>query len=63
MDIDKVKRYFTLILTALGIFALIFLMVSIIIVSRIAQKKDKKEIKEGYAEEKITPSPSLSITP
>jgi len=49
-----------LFLTAFGIFALIFLMVSIIIVSRSARKKDRQEIEKGYAGEKITPiiSPS-----
>ncbi|OGK16323.1 hypothetical protein A2774_05265 [Candidatus Roizmanbacteria bacterium RIFCSPHIGHO2_01_FULL_39_12c] len=57
---NNIKRFFMLFLTAFGIFALIFLMVSIIIVSRSARKKDRQEIEKGYAGEKITPiiSPS-----
>ena len=58
MDADRVKRIFTLIFTAFGIFILIFITYSIFVISKIAQKKDKQEIKKGYAEELITPSPT-----
>lgn len=62
MELDKVKKFFTLLMTAFGIFALIFIMYSIFVISRVAQKKEKQEIKKGYAGEPITPSPSPILT-
>ncbi|OGK11559.1 hypothetical protein A2954_01730 [Candidatus Roizmanbacteria bacterium RIFCSPLOWO2_01_FULL_37_12] len=63
MDIDSVRRYFSLFLAAISIFALIFIMYSIVVISKIAQdRKKKQEIQKGYAVEKITPSPTPLIT-
>ena len=61
MDLDRVKRVFTLFLTAFGIFSVIFLTVTVFMISRIAQKKDKQEIKKGYAEEMVSVTPTPSI--
>ena len=63
MELDRVKKFFTLLLTAFGIFALIFIMYSIFVISRVAQKKEKQEIKTDYAGEPITPSPSPTLAP
>lgn len=57
MDIDNLKKFINLLIAALGIFALIFIVYSMIIVSKIAQdKKRKQEIKKGYADEYISPT-------
>jgi len=64
MDLDGVKRIFNLIIAALGIFALIFIFYSIIVVSRIAQDKNRKqEIKKDYAGEYISPTIVLEKLP
>ena len=62
MDLDRIKKFFTLLMTAFGIFVLIFLMYSIFVISKIAQDKKKHEIEKGYAGEVITPSPSPYAT-
>ena len=58
MDLDGVKKFFNLFLAALGIFALIFITYSIFVVSKMAQDKNKHEIKKGYADEYVSPRPS-----
>ena len=60
MDLDKVKSFFNVFLTAFGIFVLIFILYSIIIASRIAQRKDRQEIKKDYAGEIATPTVRIS---
>lgn len=62
MDIDRIKKFFTLLMTAVGLFALIFIIYSIFVISRYAQKKEKHEIKKDYAGEIVSPSPSPSPT-
>ena len=58
MDLERVKKFFTLLITALCIFVLIFIIYSILVISKIAQDKEKHEIKKDYAGELVTPSPS-----
>lgn len=60
MDLDQIKKYLSLFLTALGIFAIVFIIYSIFLISRYAQQQ--QEIKKGYATEKLTPSPSPRLT-
>ena len=62
MDLDRIKKFFALLMTALGIFVLIFIVYSIFVISKIAQDKKKHEIEKGYAGELVTPSPSPSPT-
>lgn len=62
MDFAKTKKIFSLFVAAFGLFVLIFIIYSIIVISRVAQKKDKQEIKTDYASEKITPGPSAFPT-
>ncbi|OGK11567.1 hypothetical protein A2954_01770 [Candidatus Roizmanbacteria bacterium RIFCSPLOWO2_01_FULL_37_12] len=62
MDLDKIKKFFTLFVAAFGLFVLMFIIYSIFIISRVAQKKEKQEIKKNYAIEKITPSPEIKPT-
>lgn len=61
MTLDQIKRYLSLFFTALGVFLIIFLIYSIILISRLAQEKEKHEIEKGYATEKISPSPTPKI--
>lgn len=57
MSFDKLKQFITILMLALGLFALIFIIYSMIVISRVAQNKKKQEIKKDYAGELITPSP------
>lgn len=61
MDFDRIKRYLSLFLTALGVFVIIFLIYSIFLISRMAQKKEKHEIDKGYATEQITATPTPNV--
>ncbi|OGK09432.1 hypothetical protein A2767_05295 [Candidatus Roizmanbacteria bacterium RIFCSPHIGHO2_01_FULL_35_10] len=64
MDLDGVKKFFSLFLAAISIFALIFIMYSIVVVSRLAQdKKKRQEIKKDYAGEYVSPSPTQRPAP
>lgn len=57
MDLAGVKKFFSLFLAALGIFALVFIAYAMVIVSRIAQDKKKiQEIKTDYASEYLSPT-------
>ncbi len=56
---EKVKKFFWLFLTALGLFVIIFLIYSIVLINRYA--REKQEIKKGYAEEDMTPTLSPPI--
>jgi len=61
MDLERVKKFFALFLTAFGFLVLIFIIYSIFIISRYAQEKRKHEIEKGYAGEQVTISPSPPI--
>ena len=64
MDFDGVKKFFSLFLAALGIFVLIFIAYTMVIVSRIAQdKKKKQDIKKSYADEYVSPRISPTKLP
>lgn len=59
MDLDSVKKFFSLFLAALGIFALVFIVYAMVIVSKIAQDKKRiNQIKKDYASEYVSPTPS-----
>ncbi|OGK09433.1 hypothetical protein A2767_05300 [Candidatus Roizmanbacteria bacterium RIFCSPHIGHO2_01_FULL_35_10] len=56
MNTNRLKKFLSLVLTALSIFALIFIIYSIVVISRIAHDKRKKqEIKIDYADEYVSP--------
>ena len=61
MDLEKARKFFSMLLAAFGFLVLIFIIYSIFLISHYAQKKEKQEIKTGYAGELVTPSPSPTL--
>jgi uncharacterized alpha/beta hydrolase family protein len=59
MDFESVKKFFSLFVTALGIFVFIAMIYSIFLITRYAQKQQK--INKSYADEMISIIPTLNI--
>jgi len=60
MDFEPIKKFFSLFLTALGLFVFIAIIYSVILVSQYALKKPEK-ISESFADEAISIFPSLKL--
>lgn len=59
MDFERVKKFISLFVMAFGLFVLIFIAYSMIVINKMAQKKGTYQMQKDYAGERVSPSPTF----